>query len=593
MSKIALVGPRSKADPGRVSYKEFCAVSMILACSAACSAAGADKGNGGSAASSSGGSSSRAGSSNAGGPDINLGGSVTDPGPGGDDENNPATCAAAAANRTYIGCDFWPTVTFNPVYHEFAFAVVVANGGSVDAEVDIARGGASVATATVPAGGLATIELPWVMALKGEEFTRTDATTGARKKDSILAAGGAYHMTSSVPVTAWQFNPLHYQQEVGNCAGLPAGTQVCLSVSNDASLLLPSTAMTGSYRLAGRSARLEGGGIDYTSSQGGFAITATQDATTLEIQLSPDRAQEVGTGAKIGAAVLAAGSGVQAAMPGETIAYTLQAGDVLQLVGQWAPFEPEPHGDLSGSLVNADKPVQVIAFNALLSGVPTALDGNPDHVEETVLPAEVIGKAYVVAAPTGPDLRVPGHMVRFFGNFDDTVLTYPTGAPAGAPAALNAGEVVEIGPLTEPFVVEADQSFSIASIMLGGTKQDPDTNILGDPSLTMAVTPEQFRSQYTFLAPTSYLQNYADIVLPTGATVTIDGQPLTGTPEPIGNSAWSLVREPLGEGQGGAHRLEASAKVGLQVLGFGRATSYHYPGGLDLKLISRPPVIVK
>ena len=82
-------------------------------------------------------------------------------------------------------------------------------------------------------------------------------------------------------------------------------------------------------------------------------------------------------------------------------------------------------------------------------------------------------------------------------------------------------------------------------------------------------------------------------MIPTGATVTLDGQPLTGTPEPIGTSKWSLVREPLSAGQNGAHRLEANEKVGLQVLGFGSATSYSYPGGLDLKPISDAPTIVK
>jgi hypothetical protein len=514
---------------------------------------------------------------------------------GGGDDNNPTSCDQAAKSQTYIGCDFWPTVTYNPVYHEFAFAVVLANGGDTDASVTVERGGAMVATAIVPARGLATVPLPWVEALKGEEFTRTDATTGARKKVSVMVAGGAYHLTSTLPVTAWQFSPLDYQQPAENCAGLPAGTTTCLSVSNDASLLLPSTAMTGNYRLGGRSARLEGGGIDYTSSQGGFAITATKDGTTLDIQLSPDRKQEVGTGAKIGAAVLASGPGVTSGKPGETLSFSLQAGDVLQLVGEWAPYEPEPHGDLSGSLINASAPVQVIAFNALLSGVPTAVDGNPDHIEETVLPAEVIGKNYVVAQPTGPDGRVPGHMVRFFGNFADTTLTYPAGMPAGAPTTLNAGEVVEIGPVSEPFVVDGgDKSFSVVSLMLGGTKQDPDMGLKrGDPSLTTEITPEQFRKQYTFLAPVTYLQNFADILIPQGATVTLDGQPLTGTPEVIAGSRWALVREPLGPGMNGAHRLEASEKVGLQVMGFGSATSYCYPGGLDLKPISVPPVIVK
>jgi hypothetical protein len=578
-----------------VNYKEFTALLLVLAGSTACSASGSGGGdNGGNGATSSKGGSSHSGSgSGASGPDIDLGGAGPDPDPGGGDDNNPTTCMQAAASKTYIGCDFWPTVTYNPVYHEFAFAVVVANGGGVAAEVEVERSGASVATATVQPGGLATIELPWVDELKGGEFTRDIANTGGRKHDSVLVAGGAYHMTSSVPVTAWQFSPLEYQQPAANCAGLPADSDMCLSVSNDASLLLPTTAMSKFYRLSGRSAKLEGGGEMYGSAQGGFAITATENDTSVDLQLSPDRVQEVGTGAQIGAAVPATGPGIAEAMPGATMTFTLQQGDVLQLVGKWGAFEPEPHGDLSGSLLNSTKAVQVIAFNPLLNGVPTWMDGNPDHVEETVLPAEVIGSSYVVAAPTGPDGRVPGHMVRFFGNFDGTALTYTGAPPAGAPSTLNAGEVVEFGPLTSAFEVSSDKSFSVISIMLGGEIQDPTAPFRGDPSITTEVTPEQFRTQYTFLAPVTYLENYADILIPTGATVTLDGAELTGTPEPIAGTEWSLVREPLDDGQGGAHRLEASAKVGLQVMGFGAATSYCYPGGLDLKLISEPPVIVK
>ena len=512
---------------------------------------------------------------------------------GGGDNNNPAGCAEAAANRTYIGCDFWPTVTYNPVYKEFSFAVVVANGGAVDAQVKVQRLGADVATAMVPAGGLATIKLPWVPELKGDEFDHTDLNAGARRKPSVLAVGGAYHLTSSLPVTAWQFNPLDYQMPAASCPGLPSGATNCLSVSNDASLLLPSTAMTGRYRLFGRSARLEGGQEPLTSSQGGFAITATVDNTVVKIQLTAQRKAEVGTGAKIGAASLAAGVGVAAAMPGDTVSYTMNAGDVLELMGTWGNFEPEPHGDLSGSVLNADKPVQVIALNPILTCVPTAADGNPDHIEETVLPAEAIGNSYIVAPPTGPDLRVPGHMVRFFGNVDGTTLTYTSGpAPAGAPLKLDAGEVVEIGPVMDAFVVNADQPFAIASIMLGGTKQDPG-GTRGDPSLTMEVTPQQFRKQYTFLAPTSYLENYADILLPAGASAQLDGKPLTGASTPVGTSGWSVVREKLTAGdKNGAHRLEGTAKVGLQVLGFGLATSYCYPGGLDLELISVAPEIV-
>ena len=561
-------------------------LSMIGMAFSGCSAGGAGKGSETGQPGAGNGPSGAAGSGIILNPGVNAGA------PGSGDDNNPTTCAAALANRTYIGCEFWPTVTYNPVYKEFTFAAVVANGGPTDAAVKVQRAGMDVANVMVPAGGLTTIPLPWVPELKGEEFTHTDLNSGARRKPSVLAQGGAYHLTSSVPVTVWQFNPLEYQMPAASCPGLPAGATTCLSVSNDASLLLPTSAMTGNYRLFGRSAKLEGGQEPITSSQGGFAITATEDGTSVRIELTPQRKAEVGTGAKIGAATLAAGTGVTAAVPGDQVVYTLNAGDVLQLMGTWGNFEPEPHGDLSGSVLNATKPVQVIALNPILTCVPTAADGNPDHIEETVLPAEVIGKSYIVAPPTGPDLRVPGHMVRFFGNVDGTTLTYQGTPPTGAPTTLQAGEVIEIGPVMDSFLVDATQPFAIASIMLGGTKQDPG-GTRGDPSLTMEVTPEQFRKQYTFLAPTSYLENYADILLPAGATATLDGKPLTGAPTAIGASGWSIVREKLAAGdKNGAHRLEATAKVGLQVLGFGNATSYCYPGGLDLRLISDAPEIV-
>jgi hypothetical protein len=48
-------------------------------------------------------------------------------------------------------------------------------------------------------------------------------------------------------------------------------------------------------------------------------------------------------------------------------------------------------------------------------------------------------------------------------------------------------------------------------------------------------------------------------------------------------------RERLDAGNNGAHHLESMSQVGLQVMGFGLATGYCYPGGLDLKLISPPP----
>ncbi|MGE0327027.1 MAG: hypothetical protein AB7S68_32190, partial [Polyangiaceae bacterium] len=94
--------------------------------------------------------------------------------------------------------------------------------------------------------------------------------------------------------------------------------------------------------------------------------------------------------------------------------------------------------------------------------------------------------------------------------------------------------------------------------------------------------------KYVVLAPSNYDLSYADIVMPMDAQLELDGAALTLAPSAIG-SGYGVVRVGLGPGQQGAHILTASAPVGLQVIGYGRYTSYQYPGGMNLKAIAPPP----
>lgn len=190
-----------------------------------------------------------------------------------------------------------------------------------------------------------------------------------------------------------------------------------------------------------------------------------------------------------------------------------------------------------------------------------------------------------------------GHLVRFYGNVDGTTLSYEGTAPAGAPTSINAGDVVELSASTGSFKVIGSQSFAVGSFMLGGALQGsgscPDYPCSGDPAFSMMVTPEQFRNTYTFLAPTDYDANFADVLIPDAATeVTIDGVAVTASE--VVAPGWKIARVPLDGATGGSHTLVANAPVGLQVMGFGHATSYYYPGGLNLEFISEaPPVIIK
>jgi hypothetical protein len=447
--------------------------------------------------------------------------------------------------------------------------VVVANAGDNVVDVTVERGGMTVTSAQVQPDSLATLYLPWVPQLKGPDFGIF--TEVVPYDQSVLVPGGAYHLTTTFPVTVYQFSALEYAPTGGppgkdwsSCPGNTSGVG-CFSYSNDASLLLPSTALTGTYRVAG----MPGWPLANLGSYMG--ITAITDGTSVTVALS-------GTGS------IAGGSGVTAVGPGGTGNITMNRGDVAILLGS-------PTGDQSGTVVGASNPIQ------LIHGHPCRFipdnDSACDHIEESVFPAETLGKRYFVTTPTGPNGTSVPHVVRIYGNFDGTQLSYPSGMPPGAPTSMNAGEVADLGQVATDFEIVGDQSFAVGTFHLAATIVDPNSPTLtqrGDPDQSLSTAVEQYRVKYIFLAPLDYDVNFVSIVQPMGAMVTVDGMPSGATPTAIGNG-FGVARVQLGPGVNGAHVLESSEPVGIQVEGYGSYTSYYYPGGSDLKAISPPPPV--
>ncbi len=546
----------------------FTWVMGALAVGAGCSASGSVEGEGGGGG---------AGSAAAGGAvGVDAGGS----GGAGLVIPDPRTCEEAEAGQTYVGCEFWPTVTDNVVAPSFDFAVVVANTGDAPAELRVERNGAVVTTATVAPKGLTKLYLPWVPELKSVTWLAGQPDNNCPtwvKVNTVNARGGAYHLTSTRPVAVYQFNAIEYAGRGG-----PPGkdwsfcqsqrctpSSACFSYTNDASLLLPSTALTGTYRVAGSApwTRPDEGdpGNPNPSSftfPAYFAVTGTVADTDVTVQLSAT-------------ASIAAGGGVPATGPGGTARFRVSAGDVVMVVGT-------PSSDFSGTLVRATKPVQVISGIAC-TNVPAKLEAC-DHLEESVLPAETLGRRYFVTRPTGPDGQARVHTVRLYGNVDGTRLRYPSGNPGG-PATLDAGQFVQLDSVSSDFEVVGDHEFIVASFQHGAGPMSGAR--LGDPSQSTMTTVEQYRLEYIFLAPDDYAVSYADVVMPLDATLQLDGAALSVTPTPIG-SGYGVARVGLPAGSG-AHRLEASAPVGLQVMGYGDYTSYQYPGGLNLGRIAPVP----
>jgi hypothetical protein len=509
-----------------------------------------------------------------------------DGGFGADGEAVSGECADAIATKSYVGCDYWPTVTANGVWSIFDFAAVVANTGKSEAEVTVTGPNSVNKKVTVPPGELRKIYLPWVPALKGGDANAAGQPPAFTS--SVVAGGGAYHLVSTRPVIVYQFNALEYKGAGGEgpnggakdwskCPGSGAFGTGCFSYSNDASLLLPSSAMTGTYRVVGQHGWTEQGGL---FGGGGpihgstLTFTAVQADTEITVTLSPT------------AKVLASKDGkVPATNGGGTLKLALaQPGDVIELA-----TEKGEQYDFGGSLVKANKPVQVI------SGVPciNLPKGKPacDHVEETVLPAETLGKQYLVHPPTGPNGKPAKHNVRFFGNVDGTTLQYKPSKPASCPDTLSAGQVADCQLVSDAFEVTGSHEFGVGTWLLGAAEINGSiTDLRGDPSQSAYAAVEQFRADYVFLAPDDYPVSYADITAPEGADVKLDGKPLTEPWTRVGDSTLGVYRVTLGAGKGGAHTLTAAKPVGVQVIGYGDNTSYEYPAGLNLKLIAPPPV---
>ena len=490
-------------------------------------------------------------------------------------------CADAEGAESYIGCEYWPTTASNSqLGREFDFAVVVANPQLVSAAVIVERDGEVEASAIIPPGELETLRLPWVDALKGNEI-------GAESSAHVRA--GAYRLRSDVPVTVYQFNPLEYRIDT-DCADEPADARDgrCYSFSNDASLLLPTHVLTGSYiGLARPSMVIELPNVPPTiiGSPGFLAITAVRDDTQVEITA---RAFISGS----------TDSSVPALAPGETATITMGQGDVVQLLsaipttcpGEWVEEESGAgtirycnagaQYDLTGTELRATRPVAVIGGHNC-TFVPFDRWAC-DHLEEALFPVESWGRSVLVG--TTRPIRGEPNLMRVVSAADDNQLRVEPISTEDI--ELDRGAYFEM-PLTSHVRVTGTQPFAVVQYLVGqdyaGLGSSGVAGI-GDPSMSLAIPNEQYRNEYTFLAPQTYSTSYVNVTATMGSSVFFNGR-LLGELSPIGDTGAGVMRLEVGSG---VHRLESTSPFGVVVYGFGNYTSYMYPAGLDFREIAPP-----
>lgn len=446
-------------------------------------------------------------------------------------------CAPQHIGSSYIGCDYFPTVTGNTAGTQFDFAVAIANTTPESTAIHI-EGGALTApiTLTVDAHTVKVQTLPWVPALKLCNTPQTDGCISGTMEPAALAAKGAYRLRSTRPVTVYQFNALQYEK---NSA---------YSYSNDASLLLPTNVWRSEYYAASWP-HLSG----INPSQ--LAVTAWKDGTMVTINAR---------------ASTPAANGAPAFTAGVPQTVKLNAGDVLEITTR--------DGDLTGSHVRSTLPVQVVSGH-YCANVPYGTSAC-DHLEESMFSVDALGRRYVInapAMPTLPDGKVEN--IRIIATAPGTTLTYDPPQPGAPTRIANAGDFVEIPGSVASFLLAADQKVLVAQYMSGQSAGGG----AGDPDMALAVPVEQFRTTYAFHAPTNYTSNHIDITAPMGTTLTLDNVPITGL-VPIGSSGFGLKRVTLDNGPAGdgSHSITGDQKFGITVYGYGQYTSYWYAGGLDL-----------
>lgn len=447
-------------------------------------------------------------------------------------------CGAAEGANSYLGCEYWVPVLPN------AAAIaggVTAEGPAVwrsrfDVRIVVANAGDTAATVTLTQNG-APLSTHTIEPGQAQDIVIpwSTAATGSSYTDMPV------RVVSDRPITMAMFTPFEY-----NAAG-------GFSFSNDASLLFPAHTYQRSFIAT-----------SYTPTAPTFpsfvSIVATQD-TMVSVRPTAN---------------VSAGGPVPAGIATGTVGmFAMTRGQHVALQGP----------DLSGTRVEASAPIAVFS-GTQCSNIPMDFTAC-DHIESQMPPIETWSIQYVGAAMGEVD-RQRRNPVRIFAAVDGTTVTINPPPPSGGIITLNDGEFHEVI-LEDGFVIAGDSPILVAQFIPG---QDFAGGSRGDPAMMVLPPTAQYRTDYPFVAPTSYNagtngQNFVLLIRSPGQNVNLDGAMLSASWAPVGEFEWAIV--PI---EGGAHRLTAEEPFGAISYGLGTYTSYAYPTGLDLEVEYIPPPVL-
>ncbi|MCA9524984.1 MAG: IgGFc-binding protein, partial [Myxococcales bacterium] len=521
-----------------------------------------------------------------------------------------AGCARAARDRSYLGCDYVAIDLPNSAFAldgttpDAPTGVVVANPDQdrpVRVSVRDPRGevAALVASVRIPVP-----EIPEIQGLYQAQTVTSEVRDGVGRvvEQNLMRADGveippggtatfllpritragldsvvgrlAFRLQTDNPVAAYQFSPL--------CCNF--------SFSNDASLLVPVTALDTEYRFVGPPGwTADPFGIQPGNPQG-IAIIAVEDGTDVTVQLPA------------GGGAMAERSGRMRIAGGQATA-RLDAQEVLLIQSRVVPALAPPQPDLSGSTISASARVAVFATHQC-TFYPETL-GACDHVEEQLFPVSTWGEDFVLVPPVRRGREgsaeavywkiaatAEGTRIELSRPFRELRPLPPgaTGVPdcgtmlQGDAIVLRGTTYCEFGTF-EPVGIQADGPLTVMGIISGqgstGIAQPFGTRA-GDPAIFLVPPDRQYRAEYAFLAPGTYANDYLTIVADADTEILLDDEPVNlaqgATRVPGTNRVFKHV--PLDDG---AHRVTGDAPFGVLVFAFDDFVSYAFTGGLNLE----------
>src|SRR6185503_19048607 len=212
-------------------------------------------------------------------------------------------CSPVSLGMGYQGCEFWPTVTFNPVWADrahasdtggfFHFGILLGNvSTTASASVRISDPTTEQVVTLAPAESRPVL-LDWVLDLKGPDWEVPYQPAGPTQ--SIRKLNGAYRVVSDRPIIAYQFNSYENRiDDTRGCPSVPGESANCFSYSSDGSLLLPVHALSSKYFVAGFHAwhkdfaTLPGPTTGRLNMGDFIAITSPQAGTEVTVKLRPN-----------------------------------------------------------------------------------------------------------------------------------------------------------------------------------------------------------------------------------------------------------------------------------------------------------------